>query len=651
MDRWLNQRGVKRKDQASTECSKTTAPQRPTEAGTEDTESRPLATTLPHTTELAHRGIPCEKVKRKYHNEYMKFGFFWTEDPEDPRPHCVLCYEILANEAMKPSKLKHHFESKHKDCTDKPVSFFERKRDELERHMSKNTSQFFMPGENAKATEASYRVSLLIAKTGKPHSIGETLVKPAAEVMANVMLGKKASDDMHKVPLSNDTVQRRITLMSETVQEQLITRLHQSPFFSLQLDESTDIGNEANLLCFVRYIHARSVHEDFLFCKSLPTNTTGEAIFDALNAFIVHNKIDWKCCVGVCTDGATAMTAKHKGLVTRVRNVAPSSVSTHCCIHREQLAVKKVPSCLKTVLDEAVKIVNSIKGKALNSSLFKVLCEEMGSEHTKLLFHTEVRWLSRGKVLSRLFELRDEVKLFLHQADELYDRLHDFMWLSKLAYLADIFSMLNTLNLALQGKTVTVFTVQDKIKGARTKLKLWCARIDRREFDCFPTLADFLLETEETLGDDTVTAIKEHLQGLHMQLGKYFPELDVDFEWIRNPFGDIIEQCTKLSIQEGNSLVDIASDGGLKMSFKQQPLTDFWAQLLPEHPKLAESALKVLMPFPTTYNCEVGFSTLVGLKTKQRNRLNVEPSMRLKLSSLEPDIQKLMCDKQHHPSL
>jgi len=96
--------------------------------------------------------------------------------------------------------------------------------------------------------------------------------------------------------------------------------------------------------------------------------------------------------------------------------------------------------------------------------------------------------------------------------------------------------------------------------------------------------------------------------------------------------------------------VDIASDGGLKMSFKQQLLTNFRAQLHPEHPKLAESALKVLMPFPTTYKCEVGLSTLVGLKTKQHNRLNVEPSMKLKHSSLEPDIQKLMCEKQHHLS-
>ncbi|XP_003366560.1 zinc finger protein [Trichinella spiralis] len=37
----------------------------------------------------------------------------------------------------------------------------------------------------------------------------------------------------------------------------------------------------------------------------------------------------------------------------------------------------------------------------------------MGSCHKSLIFHSEVRWLSRGKGLTRLVELREEVVIFL----------------------------------------------------------------------------------------------------------------------------------------------------------------------------------------------------------------------------------------------
>lgn len=143
---------------------------------------------------------------------------------------------------------------------------------------------FFTPGENTKATEASYKVSF---KAGKPHSIGEKLVKPAAKVMA-----KKASDKTNRFPLSNDTVQRSVLKsVAESVEDRLVTRLHQIQFFSLQLDESTNMGSEANLL--VRYIYAGGVHDDFLYCRSLLTNTTGESIFHSLNDSIVKNNMDW----------------------------------------------------------------------------------------------------------------------------------------------------------------------------------------------------------------------------------------------------------------------------------------------------------------------------------------------------------------------
>jgi hypothetical protein len=57
---------------------------------------------------------------------------------------------------------------------------------------------------------------------------------------------------------------------------------------------------------------------------------------------------------------------------------------------------------IKTLRDEAVKTVSFIKARPLNSQLFSALCKEMGSDHEHLLLHSEIRWLSQGKVLTRL---------------------------------------------------------------------------------------------------------------------------------------------------------------------------------------------------------------------------------------------------------
>ena len=49
------------------------------------------------------------------------------------------------------------------------------------------------------------------------------------------------------------------------------------------------------------------------------------------------------------------------------------------------------PYNIKAVLDEAVQIVNFVKCRPLQSRLFKIICEDMGSQHTTLLLHAEVR--------------------------------------------------------------------------------------------------------------------------------------------------------------------------------------------------------------------------------------------------------------------
>jgi hypothetical protein len=84
------------------------------------------------------------------------------------------------------------------------------------------------------------------------------------------------------------------------------------------------------------------------------------------------------------------MTGKHCGLTARVKSILPEIGSGHCIIHRHALAVKKIPLNLQNVIGEVVKIVNFIKSRPMYSRIFTALCEEMGSQFTTLLLHTEV---------------------------------------------------------------------------------------------------------------------------------------------------------------------------------------------------------------------------------------------------------------------
>lgn len=144
-----------------------------------------------------------------------------------------------------------------------------------------------------------------------------------------------------------------------------------------------------------------------------------------------------------------------------------------------------MPKELRVVLDEAVKTVNLIKSRAMNARLFSILCNEMGAHFHQLLLHSEVRWLSRGKVLARLCDLLEEVLLFLAEMDSLLvKRMEDAKWVAMLAYLSDIFDRINTLNTSLEGKECHVFLAHDQVSAFRKKLDLLCARVERARWKC-----------------------------------------------------------------------------------------------------------------------------------------------------------------------
>jgi hypothetical protein len=80
-------------------------------------------------------------------------------------------------------------------------------------------------GVNMKVVEASYKVSLRIAGAGKPHIIGESWLLPAVRHKASSVFGEKTAKQLESIPLSNDTVSRRISDMTSNVKEQLIEKV------------------------------------------------------------------------------------------------------------------------------------------------------------------------------------------------------------------------------------------------------------------------------------------------------------------------------------------------------------------------------------------------------------------------------------------
>ncbi len=108
------------------------------------------------------------------------------------------------------------------------------------------------------------------------------------------------------------------------------------------------------------------------------------------------------------------MTGSVQGFLSRVKEKNPE-VITHCFLHREVLISRTIGDDLKHVLDITVNMANFIKQRPLKSRMSAWLCENMQKDHVMVLVHTEARWLSKGKVLTRLFELRQELLLFFKE--------------------------------------------------------------------------------------------------------------------------------------------------------------------------------------------------------------------------------------------
>ena len=117
-----------------------------------------------------------------------------------------------------------------------------------------------------------------------------------------------------------------------------------------------------------------------------------------------------------------------------------------------------------------------------------------------------------------------------------------------------------------------------------------------------------------------------------------------DLSFIRDPFAADIHTVL-MDFQE--QILELKNNLSVKDFYKQSTLENFWCGMLTAYPEVSSYAITQLFPFTLTYLCKCGFSSLLNIKSKQRNCLEaVESNLRCALSNTTPNIKKLVSDKR-----
>uniref|UniRef100_A0A3Q2Y307 HAT C-terminal dimerisation domain-containing protein n=1 Tax=Hippocampus comes TaxID=109280 RepID=A0A3Q2Y307_HIPCM len=380
----------------------------------------------------------------------------------------------------------------------------------------------------------------------------------------------------------------------------ILKDINAAPFFSLALDESTDVRHLSQFSVIARYAVSDTA--------SVKGSTRGEDLFKSFMEFPQEKNLPMDKLLSVCTDGAPCLVGENKGFVTLLREHENSpNLSSHCILHQEAL-------CLEDCTTGNFKL--SYLMWMLNTGMYS----------TTLMCAGSAAALCCSSFFF-FFSLRSKIDKFLKEKGQPLHELSDPLWLADLAFLVDLTHHLNTLNKNLKGKEQLVSHLYAHMKAFCVKLRLFETQLRSYNAAHFPALS----EIKSAFPKADLSAQKE----------KYCV-----YDYISR---DRIQPSLQLE------LIEMQCDDSLKSQNQLLSLSDFYQNL--DNAKFSlmrRHARRMMSLFSSTYICEQTFSLLNQNKSRLRSTMtdsNLCEVLCVSTTKLSPDIPAILQSKgQHHCS-
>ncbi|XP_070406828.1 zinc finger MYM-type protein 1-like [Nothobranchius furzeri] len=332
-----------------------------------------------------------------------------------------------------------------------------------------------------------------------------------------------------------------IYAIAEVMGDEIKMEIRRAPFVAVMVDETTDVGNVAQLALVLRYVTATGVKERFVKFVDV---TSGRRA-DDLAALIFRILEEYECCldkvVAQCYDGAAVMASGLNGVQAKIKEKAPMALFIHCYAHRLNLVLTQGASKLK----ECKVFFANLNGLAAffsrspkRTQLLDDVCKR------RLPRVAPTRWQYSSRLVNAVFENRVALKeLFGHildhhkeydedtvlSADGFNARLDDFEFCFLLNTFNGLFEYADVLFGILQTKSLDV-------QFCMARLNEFCDKVEQERGN----FSDIYEEAMRASGGPSVRRGQRTAQGdLHAHYQKLHNSiLDNILSQTRNRFQD-----------------------------------------------------------------------------------------------------------------
>nr|XP_032833154.1 zinc finger MYM-type protein 1-like isoform X4 [Petromyzon marinus] len=473
--------------------------------------------------------------------------------------------------------------------------------------------------------------------------------------------------------LSNRIQNDLIEAVGDVIRNDIKAEIHAAPFVAVEVDETTDVTNKAQVSVILRYV-AKSevtceVREAFLGFDDVSDDRQAPAIADyVLGVLRKYNCVEK--LVAQTYDGASVMASDLNGVQAKIKEKVPEARFTHCYAHKLNLVLSHSAKCMP----ECKTFFKTVEGLAMffkKSTKLAHLLDDVVKRRSPRAAPT--RWSSNSRLVQTISMYQSDLSAVFRLMSEHPDGWdtntlmmaagYD-LWLSKastcffiMAY-EGIFNETDALCRVLQNKVMDIGFCCARIRGTmgvvERQRQEFDSFYDRFEQKCITLGLTDNAQSKQPIRDERKIMFYNILDNVSVQMKARFDNFSeltflglVDctkFYEMSQHFDDTkLQSLSKYAryfdfVRLKADLIGLYSSQMVRNECKSPgQLLSFLAQndlmqTVPEATKL----LQLVLTIPaTTASVERSFSALKRLKTYSRNRTDQGQLSSLPIISIE----------------